>query len=357
MADIKIKVGIIAFLCALTILGGALVGESQERPRAVSESAPSSPAQTSTELNSDDIVRVRTRVVFIDALIKDARTNEPINDLTRHDFQVFDNGKVRSLTYFGGNTNNRMRPLALLLVLAPMDDGARKGFQRPEVLNSIAAALNKLPPEDEVAAMLLCRCGVGQMLVELTRDRGKVIAALGNLPKFAKAKYIPAARILQDFALSTVASRPKSQTTMVMLTDSVFLMSHADRNELDRNLIRANVSLNALITGTDKFFKFFYPLLIKEEQRGVSNFDVPQYLARRTGGDYVRPRHKKDYAAALERLIGDQAARYTLGFTLGENEPDDGQMHRLEVRIQTKDSQGRERKIEVSARQGYYLPE
>ncbi len=299
---------------------------------------------------------MRTRVVFIDALVRDTRTNEPITNLGRDDFQVFDNGKARSLSYFGANANSA-RPLALLLVLAPMDDRGRKSFQRPEILNSIAATLNKLRPEDEVGAMLLWRAGVGQTLVELTRDRRKVIAALGNLPKFASAKEcVPAPRIIQDFALSTVAARPNSRTTIVMLTDSVFLMSDADRDELDRNLIRTNVSLNALITGTDWMFVLFRPLLKGEEEWGASRYDVPQYVARHTGGDYVRPRHKKDYAAALERLIGNLTARYTLGFTLKEDEPDDGQMHRLEVRVTAKDSQGKERKIEVSARQGYYLP-
>jgi hypothetical protein len=141
-----------------------------------------------------------------------------------------------------------------------------------------------------------------------------------------------------------------------MLTESIFLMSHADRDEMDRNLIRANVSLNALVTGTDWMFTLFRPLLKGEEDFGASRYDVPQYIARHTGGDYVKPRHKKDYGAALERLIGNQTARYTLGFTLNENEPDDGQMHRLEVRLVAKDSQGKDRKIEVSARQGYYLP-
>jgi hypothetical protein len=77
--------------------------------------------------------------------------------------------------------------------------------------------------------------------------------------------------------MSTVAARPQSQTTIVMLTESVFLMSHADRDEMDRNLIRANVSLNALVTGTDWMFTLFRPLLKGEEDFGVGRYDVPQY--------------------------------------------------------------------------------
>jgi hypothetical protein len=143
----------------------------------------------------------------------------------------------------------------------------------------------------------------------------------------------------------------------VLVTDSVFLISHAERDEMIRNLIRSNVTFNALITGTDPFFAAFSPLLKPaEDDLGASWYDVPQYWAKQTGGDYVRVRRKKDYGPALEKLIGGLAARYNLGFTLGEDELDDGQMHRLEVRVKARDSQGKERKVEVSARQGYYMP-
>jgi hypothetical protein len=143
----------------------------------------------------------------------------------------------------------------------------------------------------------------------------------------------------------------------VLVTDSVFLISYAERDEMIKNLIRSNVTFNALITGTDPFFAAFSPILKPaENDLRASYYDVPQYWAKQTGGDYVRVRRKKDYGAALERLIGDLAARYSLGFTIGADEMDDGQMHRLEVRVKGRDSQGKERNIEVRARQGYYMP-
>lgn len=344
---------------ALAFITGILVTSTiwpQGRNRVVNSSQLLQDTKTALQNSQDDVVRINTRVVLVDALVKDKRTTEPIDGLTRENFEILDNGQPRAITYFSREGDDRKRPLALLLILAPMDDGGRRDFQRSEILNSMATALNKLPNEDEVAVMLLNRASTGQMLVELTRDRGKVIAALGNLPKLAQTKYVPAAKILQDFALSTVAARPQFQTTIIMLTDSVFLMSHADRDELNQRLIRANVSLNALVTGTDWMFTLFRPLLKGEEDFGVSLYDVPQYIARHTGGDYVRPRKKKDYGPALEKLIGNLAARYSLGFTLGQDESDDGRMHQLEVRAKAKDSQGKERRVEVSAREGYYLP-
>jgi len=47
----------------------------------------------------EDTVRVRTRVVFLDALVKDKRTGIPISDLKLENFQVYDDGsRVRFLT-------------------------------------------------------------------------------------------------------------------------------------------------------------------------------------------------------------------------------------------------------------------
>ncbi|PYS56743.1 MAG: hypothetical protein DMF74_27805, partial [Acidobacteria bacterium] len=58
---------------------------------------------------------------------------------------------------------------------------------------------------------------------------------------------------------------------------------------------------------------------------------------------------------ALEKLIGDLAARYNLGFTLKESEQDDGREHKLEVKVKARDAHGKERKLIVRARHGYYM--
>ena len=46
--------------------------------------------------NDDEIVKVRTRVVFVDTLVQDQKTGAPIADLTRESFQVLADGKVRT---------------------------------------------------------------------------------------------------------------------------------------------------------------------------------------------------------------------------------------------------------------------
>ena len=350
------KTKLLLSVCLLVSLCITPLSVAQERARTVTK-----PDLTVGQDPKEEVVRVNTRVVFIDTLVKDQRTGVSVKDLTQDNFEVLDNGKRREITYFSKEGDGPRRPLALFIVLAPLDDGARKNFQRAEVVNSLKAALQKLPPQDEVGLMILGRAGDAKILAELTSDRTEVITALTNLQKFSERKMpasINAPRVLQDAALSVAAQRKNSQVTVVILTDSVFLMNHMQRDEVAANLLRANVTFNALITGTDLMFKLFTPILQPaEKDLGASWYDSPQYLARQTGGDYVRPHKKKEYGAALERLIGSLTARYSIGFTLGTEEAHDGQLHRLEVKVRARDSQGEERKLEVRARTGFYMPQ
>jgi hypothetical protein len=57
-------------------------------------------AQAKSKAAPDDVVRVDTRVVFVDVSVKDSKTNAPARDLSLKNFQVFDDDKPRELTYF-----------------------------------------------------------------------------------------------------------------------------------------------------------------------------------------------------------------------------------------------------------------
>jgi len=67
-------------------------------------------------------------------------------------------------------------------------------------------------------------------------------------------------------------------------------------------------------------------------------------------------RKPEDYGTALEQVIGDLSSRYSLGFTLAEDEPDDGRLHNLKVKVTASDVGGKERKLKVITRKGYYVP-
>jgi len=79
-------------------------------------------------------------------------------------------------------------------------------------------------------------------------------------------------------------------------------------------------------------------------------------LAQQSGGETVHVSRVKDYGAGLARVIGNLNARYSLGFKLEEGEKDDGRLHELVLRVKATDAKGKQRRIEVSSRRGYYMP-
>src|SRR5688572_25014169 len=101
-----------------------------------------------------DTIKIKTRVVFLDALVKDKKTNLPISNLASENFQVLDDGKPRNISYFTREGQAR-KPLALILILDLREDGAGRFLKRTEILKAMEDELAKLPPGDEVAILAL----------------------------------------------------------------------------------------------------------------------------------------------------------------------------------------------------------
>jgi VWFA-related protein len=406
----------------------------------------------------EDTLRIRTRLVFLDALVKDKRTGMPISDLKPENFQVYDDGKERPISYFTREGQAR-KPLALVIILDCRDDGAGRFLKRPEVLKAMADELAKLPPDDEVAIMAMNINGEDEKriwLAEFTRDRAQLAAALARVPAFvevpadvaaeraAKEKekqkeqeangqqpapqqakggltiqadtnakpadtaapekpkvdevvetetikgkngaivvrtvkpdgsvsvkrtsnngkmtielddiYDMAAAV-RDASRRAEEQRPNSQTSVVWVSDGIAPIFFEDRDATEQLLIRSNVIFNSLTVDLRALFKFLMPIGKPiAGWMGVSLYGSAKRLAQQSGGEAVRVSRVSDYGTGLARIVGNLTARYSLGFTLAEEEKDDGRMHQLEVRVKAQDVKGKTSRLKVSARQGYFVP-
>src|SRR5258708_28192350 len=139
-----------------------------------------------------DTIRIRTRAVFMDALVKDKKTGIPISDLKPENFELFDDGQPRPISYFTREGQAR-KPLALVLILDLRDDGAGRFLKREEIRRALVDELAKLPPGDEVAILAInfnsvddkaaaIRNGKALWLTEFTRDRTQIETALARIP-------------------------------------------------------------------------------------------------------------------------------------------------------------------------------
>jgi VWFA-related protein len=369
----------------------------------------------------EDTIKIKTRVVFLDALVKDKKTNLPISNLTTDNFEVLDDGKPRNISYFTREGQAR-KPLALILILDLREDGAGRFLKRPEILKSMEDELAKLPPGDEVAilAMDVAEDEQRVWLTEFTNDRAKVAAALARVPPLcgpsdgqpsqaASQKTDNSAggkpddivhtevitgknggtvtretrrdgsvlvkRVNKDGKVTVdlgevydmVAAvrdatkkaeelRPNSQISIVWVSDGIAPIFYEEREATEQILIQSNVIFNSLTVELRTLFKFLLPVgKPVAGWLGMSLYGSAKYLAQKSGGEAVKVGRVKDYGTGLSRIIGNLTARYSLGFQLAESETDDGRMHSLEVRVKAKDDKGKNRKLQVSSRQGYYM--
>jgi VWFA-related protein len=411
-----------------------------------------------------ETISINTRVVFMDALVKDKRTGVPIADLTPTNFEIYDNGTLRPISYFTREGQAR-KPLALVLILDLRDDGAGRFLKRPEILKAMSDELAKLSPEDEVAILAMDINGEDEKrvwLTDFTRDHGQIVAALARAPKFvdvdpedadAKAagmnqtqnnasdpnggtsltlgsdlgadspakeatKEAPKdssapgpgiprseenvqvevikgkngavvtrttrpdgsvdvkrvnkkgdvtfevgdiydmAAAVRDTTRKSQKERPNSQTAVVWVSDGIAPIFFEDRDATEELVLRSNVIFNSLTTELRTLFKLFMPIAKPIAGKfGVSVYGSAKRLAQQSGGEAVKVKRTKDYAAGLSKIIGNLTARYSLGFTLAEDDRDDGRLHNLEVKVKAADAKGKTRKLEVNSRRGYYLSE
>lgn len=404
-----------------------------------------------------DTIRVDTRVVFLDALVKDKRTGVPISDLKPENFEVLDENNPRAISYFTREGQAR-KPLALVLILDLREDGAGRFLRRPEVLKTMADELAKLSPQDEVA-ILAMNIGEDEQRVWLagfTRDPAQLVAALSRAPEFishpdsadtvaskdntateaksggsltigsdstpnssnnpdpkaaaAASNAGPAkapdedvveteiikgkngasivrrtrknglvdvkrinksgkvtmelgdiydmAAAVKDTTKKIQSERPDSQAAIVWVSDGITPIFFEDRDATEQLVLRSNVIFSSLTVEMRTLFKFLMPIGKPiAGMLGMSVYGAAKRLAQQSGGEAVKVSRTKDYATGLSRIIGNLTARYSLGFALQENEKDDGRLHNLEVRVKARDAKGKLRKLEVSARRGYYMTE
>ena len=365
-----------------------------------------------------DVIKIKTRVVFLDALVKDKKTNLPISNLAPENFQVLDDGKPRNISYFTREGQAR-KPLALILILDLREDGAGRFLKRTEILKAMEDELAKLPPGDEVAilALDLFEDEERMWLTDFTNDRAQLAAALARVPALCEPNGSPVktqnsiaesegkpedivetetirgrnggtvtretrrdgsvhvkrvskdgkvtmdlggvydmAAAVKDATRKAEKTRPNSQISIVWVSDGIAPIFFEDRDATEQILIRNNVIFNSLTVEMRTLFKFLMPIgKPVAGWLGVSLYGSAKQLAQRSGGEAVKVGRVKDYGAGLQKIIGNLTARYSLGFTLAEDEVDDGRMHNLEVRVKVQDQKGKTRKLQVSSRQGYYM--
>lgn len=292
----------------------------QEARRALApRGARPSPIRASFRLQQPTF-RLGTQVVPIYATVTDAE-GRLVPDLTRDDFQVFDNGKPQEITQF----SNETQPITVVVML---DTSASMTVNLDLVKRAAEQFLIRLLPED--------RGTVGafndkiQFASELTSDRDALVGALNDLQFGNPTRLYDAI----DASLDEVRGL-EGRRVILVLTDGDDTASRVGLGHVQQRARAEDVMVYAI--GLESELVIDGRRIRTRPDRGLKR------LAEDTGGGYFELDKTAELGATFTRVAQELHSQYVLGFSPATL---DGKVHKLETRV-------RKPGLSVRARRSY----
>lgn len=283
----------------------------------------------SSQSNPADPYTIRTNVdvVVLRAAAQD-RKNVLVSGLDKDDFQVYEDGVLQQIKYFG----HEDVPVTVGLVV---DNSGSMRTKRPDVIVAALAFARSSNPQD-------------QMFVINFNE--KVSFGLPDNTLFTDQ----VARL--EVALSRIA--PTGETA---LYDAVAAaLDHLKKGNRDKKVLivisdggdnKSQHKLTEILALTAQSDATLYTIGIYDEQDGDRNPGVLKRLAKDTGGEAFLPESSKDITPICERIAHDIRNQYTIAY-VPTNRKRDGSYRSIEVKASAP---GRGR-LSVRTRTGYFAP-
>jgi VWFA-related protein len=267
-------------------------------------------------------------LVLLDVSVKTAE-GERAAGLTRNNFQIYEDGKLQTITYF----STEDVPVTAGLVI---DASGSMSMKHPEVVTAAIAFAQASNRNDE-------------MFVVNFNDR----AGLG-LPQgvsFTDNISILRQALLLDKAQGRTA-----------LYDAILLsLKQLDKGSRDRKALMLvsdggdNCSthrLEEVIQGVRESRATIYTIGIFDDDDADRNPGMLERLARISGGEAFFPKHLADVAGICKGIAGDIRTRYTIGY-VPVRSGEKGSLRKIKVAA----SQPGGRKLITHSRTSYFLPD
>ena len=251
--------------------------------------------------------RLGTQVVPIYATVTDAE-GRLVPDLTRDDFQVFDNGKPQEITQF----SNETQPITVVVML---DTSASMTVNLDLVKRAAEQFLIRLLPED--------RGTVGafndkiQFASELTSDRDALVGALNDLQFGNPTRLYDAI----DASLDELRGL-EGRRVILVLTDGDDTASRVGLGHVQQRARAEDVMVYAI--GLESELVIDGRRIRTRPDRGLKR------LAEDTGGGYFELDKTAELGATFTRVAQELHSQYVLGFSPAAL---DGKVHKLETRV------------------------
>ena len=305
----------------------------------------------------DDVVRIDTNLIQLNIGVVDRRGN-PVLDLQRDNFIVYEDGVRQSITSFESITT----PFSLALLLDM--SGSTLGF-RQNLKLAAWRFIDALAPEDRVAVI-----GFNErtdLIANFTTDRKKIAWAIERADGRGGTELYSAL----DYALKQLASEGSRRKAIIVLTDGLDTsMRNVDRSasakaQTDQEAVASikpetSRSLTAVLDAADRQGVTIYPLALPSGDLKRLPIVTPQItaiytaarvrletLARRTGGQVSDIRQLQALAKTYASVAADLRTLYTVSYQSSGGRERDGRWR--EIRVDVNRSE-----VVARTRPGYY---
>lgn len=283
------------------------------------------PALLSTGM-AGQIFRAQSDLVLLNATVTDQQGN-PVAGLNQPDFEVFEDGEKRDISYF----QQQDAPLSLAFLLDT--SSSMRGAALQEARRAAAALVDSLSPDSEISLLSFDR--ETHLHGPFTTDKSVIKKALALLaPGGGTALY--------DAVLSSVRllrERPLERKAVVVLSDGKDLDSQASYSKLQESLLTTSILFFSVGTfgpaERDLYFtgeKYFKP---PELDVNLNPVWVLEEMARITGGRALFPLKDEPVDSFFVEIARELRNQYVIGF---QPSPGRGEsrVRRIEVRVKGK---------------------
>jgi VWFA-related protein len=317
---------------------------------AQSASPPPVAGQKDQSIEEDTPIQVNVNLVNVLASVRD-KHNTLIPNLTKDDFDVFEDGKPQTIKYFARETE---LPLTLGLLI---DVSASQ--ERLIDIEKRAASVffgQVLRPKDE--AFIISFGGDCELLQDLTNSKGQLEKGLDDLkPNFGfsgiNAGPVPTATsphgtVLYDaiyLAATDRLAREVGRKAIVVITDGVDQGSKVTKNKAVEYALKSDAAVYSIYYVDYQFYSrggFTFG--------GGEGWGVLKQLSNDTGGHAYEVNRGNTLQKVFDELQQEMRTQYAIGYT-PTNPTRNGNYRKLEIRTKNRD-------YKVQSRKGYYaMPE
>ncbi len=314
---------------------------------AAAQNAPDS--QTPADQNPSETLKVSVNVVGLFFNVKD-KHGALIPNLTKTDFEVFEDGKPQTIKYFAAESN-----LPLTLGILIDSSGSQLGVLDME--KEVGGAFLRQILTDKDEAYIIDFNVDASLIQDYTRDVHRLQAALNKVKINTGFTTGP----IPGAGGGPVPTSPSNQRGTV-LYDAVYLSAHDMlAKEVGRKAMilltdgedeGSQLKIRDAIEAAQKADAIIYVLLCADRgfygsfQMGYSGESEMRKLTEATGGRVINVGNKFDkLKEAFDQIAAELRSQYNLGYT-STNTALDGSYRKLEI----KSKQG----YKIQARAGYY---